>query len=617
MAETDPVKIVVDIVDQFSDDLKELEAKLEKIDNMEISPELDIDASEEIKKVQAQLQKLKKEIEADLDIDVDGAATAQAVKSSLSKDMRSTLHIDTDSGGGIPPPLGADAMSAVRETSRSSLNTVLDREGASGHIPKDVHPGRLEEIVPETNALTEFTKKMQQQRKRAKSAMGPDVLRMPTGVTDFFEGGMGAPRPNRGPRGVPTPTGGGMGNLSVPGFSSKDRGNFDFAGANKKANKAFKGLSNTLRKLKPNMMMVWNTLAALIPVFIALAGAAVGLAAGLIAIATAGAAIVGLGLLGWGEDLESSMKGAKEQAKSLGSRLFDILQPVADMAQPVLKDWMKGAPRQVQKLVNPLQNLIEAFSGPLSDMGAGIADWLAQVIQSMASMDGMITQIIKRFGRVAGNAILDFMENMVVFAYQNQEALINMAHSLRMVGRTLLNISVFVIRVISVLKPLIDLVAWASQIFKNKWVAALTASTIAAIVMVSVLTSVAAAAQAASFGLLAMALNAILVWIGSMQTAIVTAYEFVAALGTVQAALVATGVGAFIVGAGYLAAQAAEGPEPADTSSRRRGGSRGSGGAGNTVIIEGNVEKQEMNRLMDRMGPTAREEQTVSQKRDK
>jgi len=39
MANTDPVQIVVEIVDQFSDDLKDLRAELEKIDKKDIEPE--------------------------------------------------------------------------------------------------------------------------------------------------------------------------------------------------------------------------------------------------------------------------------------------------------------------------------------------------------------------------------------------------------------------------------------------------------------------------------------------------------------------------------------------------------------------------------------------------
>jgi hypothetical protein len=185
-----------------------------------------------------------------------------------------------------------------------------------------------------------------------------------------------------------------------------------------------------------------------------------------------------------------------------------------------------------------------------------------------------------------------------------------MAHAIRLVGRTILRISVFVVRLLSVLTPLIKAITWISNIFTNKWVAAITAATVTAMALVAALTSIAAAASSASAGLIAMAISNIAAWISSMQAAIVTAYEFVIALGAVRGALVATGIGALVVGAGILAAEAASTPEPSPTSSRRRGGS-----GGNTVIIEGDVKNTEMNRLMDEMGPTAREEDSIRGRR--
>jgi len=599
MAETDPVEIVVDIAGSFREELGELRTELEKIDNMEISPDLDIDAADEIKKVQAQLKKLKKEIEADLDIDVDGQTKAQTIKSALSKDMRSTLHIDTQQSG-LPPP-ARQAVASATETSLGAAapEGVMD-DNKFGRSPTagfglDISPRKF---MPQRDFMGSEQEKW---------------LRMMQPSRPSTSGGSGGD--------IPTPTGSGMGDLNVPGLGRDSSDGFDFSSTNRKANAALKRLGRTVNKLRPNIMMVWNALAALIPVFVTLGAAAIGLAGGMIAIATAGAAILGLGLLGWGEDFQSSLQAAKEEAMSLGSRLFDVLQPVADVAQPVLRDWMQGAPRQVQKLVGPLQNLIEAFEGPLGDMGAGIADWIAEVIQSMASMDGIIAQITQRFGRVAGAFLIDFMENMVVFAYENQDALIQMAHALRMVGRTLLRVSIFVVRLLAVLAPFIDLVAWLSNLLTNRWVAAFTASTIAAIGLVAALTSLAAMLEGTFLGIGGLVAAKILAIAGSMGSAITTAYQFAKAVATVngqlsilRALLLSIGVGLVIGAAGYMAHQAASTPSPAQTSSRRRAGS---GGAGNTVIIEGDVGKTEMDRLMDRMGPAAREEQSVSQQRER
>lgn len=123
MANSEPVRVAVEIIDKFSDDLNELEARLEKIDGKRLDVSLDIDAGD-IEEVEARLEKLEEDLNSTLDIDVRGYAAAKAKKEDLEDDMYSTLHIGVDKerlrglgnlngGEGFDPPWGNNGMATL------------------------------------------------------------------------------------------------------------------------------------------------------------------------------------------------------------------------------------------------------------------------------------------------------------------------------------------------------------------------------------------------------------------------------------------------------------------------------------------------------------------------
>lgn len=95
MANSEPVKVAVEIIDKFSDDLTELETRLEKIDGKKLDVDLDIDAGD-IEEVEARLKELEENLNSTLDIDVRGYEAAKAKKEDLESDMFSTLHLGVD-----------------------------------------------------------------------------------------------------------------------------------------------------------------------------------------------------------------------------------------------------------------------------------------------------------------------------------------------------------------------------------------------------------------------------------------------------------------------------------------------------------------------------------------
>lgn len=596
-SEAGPVSIVVDIVDQFSDELEELETKLKALDSESIDVEFNIDdVEEEIEKVQAQIKKLEKRLDATLDIDVSGEKKAQAIKALLSRDMRSTLHIDTDRGfGSVPPP------DLIDDISQGSINRAVPD---ADMFHRDFDAQTLRGLV---SPDSEYMKTLRMMQPRS-----PDI----PGVIPDFDTRSGLPGADlemaqlmKGGR-APKPSDFLSGPRALRGI--------DLETFNRRANKQVKSLVQTVDRFRPNIMMIWNALAALIPIMVSLGAAAIGLAGGLIAVATAGAAVLGLGLLGWGENFQQSMQEIQKRARALGRQLFDVLQPVADVAQPVMQDWLEGAPRQVQKLVGPLSDLIEAFDDPLGRMGGGVVDWLAAVVERMTSMRDIIVQITSRFGRVAGNFLIEFMTNMVEFAYRNQTQLIEMARALRLLLRLLLKFSIFIVRVLAPLKTLLEVVAPIADLFLNRWVAGLVAAATSTILLVGAVSSLTAASSTLSGGIIASVITSIGAYIGAVWSAITATYQWLVAIGTLKGALLGVGIGLASIGAGVIAARSfggTSGPPPGAAGSRSMGGGARGGGGGTTIVVQGDMRKRELDRVLDKSSSNARQEDDVSSSR--
>lgn len=616
-----PVEIVVDIVGNFQDELEKLEKRLDEIDAKKVDVDFEIDSEGEIKKVKAQLKQLKKDINTDLDIDVDGAAKAQATKTALSKDMRSTLRIGTDideAGGGILKgafgpdgpdlPLGKDAP-LYNDAQMDFLESMHDHQSTASRLRSAIDPNLqrapTQEFFGGRNLGVETPPKFD----------APDI-------GDPMTGKFGMRRVADWPDFTPGVAGGG-GRGPTFGFLDDADRKLQLDEMAKNSRKNLRKLFQTLDKFRPNIMMVWNALAAFIPIFISLGAAAIGLAGGMIAIASAGAAILGLGLLGWGKDFQSNLQNLQQEARKLGSQLFDILQPAARTAQPIMQDWMEGMPRQVQRLVDPLRQLMTAFEGTLGQIGVGLVDWIVRVVNQMVSMEGIISQIVLRFGKIAGDFLIEFMTNMVQFAYENQAALIEMSGAIRDLLGVLLKFSIFVVRILSVLTPLVTMLNWVAGILSNRWVAGITTTILTLYAMHAAITAVTAALAAQNGWLLANIANIAVRYLSAVYGAIVATYQWVASVWQLNAALgvlaglltVATGGLALLAGAtaaGFVGGQIPNGP----------GG--GGGGVdqtvnhgGTTINIQGDVDKKQMDRLLDEVPAETRNEMNFNSEMDR
>lgn len=345
-----------------------------------------------------------------------------------------------------------------------------------------------------------------------------------------------------------------------------------------------------VNRVRPRMMQLWDVMAAMIPVFISFGAAAIGVAGALGAVATAGIAIGGLGLIGWGNDAGQSLGIAAEKAQTLATRLGEVMRPAGTTFAPILEGWMQGAPGQVQQLVGPIQDLA-VFADTLSAAGAGFVDWVRRAVTSMAAMDDIIGQIVLRFGELAGGFIIEFMENMVMFASRNQAALIRLAGSLREVLGALLNISIVAVTTISTLSPLVEIIGGLAQLLNTKLGRGLITS-------LTLLYAVNSAVNLLSTSILTKYITSILTAIGFTEA-------WIASLSTLQTLLLTTGVGAALAVGGLALNEFILGGGGAP------GGGGGGGGmsGGNTYInVQGDVGQREMDRLIDQTPSVAREE---------
>lgn len=368
------------------------------------------------------------------------------------------------------------------------------------------------------------------------------------------------------------------------------------------AKRQMTGIRRTLGKITPNIMDLWNAMAALIPVMISLGAAAIGLAGALLTLGAAGAAIVGLGLLGWGDSFSESLSNASSEAEDLGSRIFDVLQPAAGTFQPILQGWMEGAPRQIQRLVEPMQRLA-VFSDAIGAAGTGFVGWIGEAIRAMVGMEEQIEQIVLRFGDIAGTFIIDFMENMTQFAYENQEALIQMSGVLRELFGALLDVSIAVTTTLTAFSPLVSLIGVLAEFLNTRIGRGLLTMVGLLLTLRTAIASVNIALWVMQGGVMRIVTGVLMGYIPAVNSAILTTWQWFAALTATRQALVAllatTGVGLLLAGAGIVAGEMMNTSPSASTYSGGGMGGGGGGGGGTYINVEGDVGRREMDRLLD------------------
>ena len=219
-----------------------------------------------------------------------------------------------------------------------------------------------------------------------------------------------------------------------------------------------------------------------------------------------------------------------------------------------------------------------------------------------------------RFGGIIGTKIIDFFEWATIEAYRNQESLIKLGGVIMSVIEIIYNLSKIFAHLVVMLAPVINAVVWLTQVLSQPMYRALAAVivmfTLIGVVLAKTIVTIAKVRMAfailgitGSGAMAGLASSAV----GAMATVKGAVLSAVASLGLLQAALVATGIGALLVGGGYLAYKAMK---PKGPPSVGGGPNYGGSGSGSTIINEGDTYNFNVDGSTD--GPTTQKMMDVA-----
>lgn len=611
MAATDPVRIVVEIVDEFSDDLAELRAQLEELDLKDLDINLDVDDNGDIESVKAQLQALREGIEAHFDIDIDDSdfARAMGMKALLDDDVEMGVDFEPNRDD-LPIPGDAETLQGLKGVGPDDIRT-----------PNAAEVDFMRNIREATDSAAELESDLD--TKMRGQFDSPRALEVgSTGFGDFLGRERGTDAFQR--------MFGGDADFEVPGFGDgDDRDRFPrfrrmlgspgidaFGGSllpgtpdmpfSRRAgagvavlNDEFNNLGRTLLKYRPSIMDWWNIMAALIPILIAMIGLVIGLASAFVALGLAAATLAGVGLLGWGDSISESFSKAQSEAKRLARTLFDVMQPAADAFQPLQEDAMRAIPGLVADLVGPMQNLT-VFADEIAGIGTGFVDWIERGINAAVGLDDVIGQILTRFGAGLGDFLIGVLRTMTKEVYRNQNAYADLAAILVESLVIIFNVVKAVAFTISQFRFLIDIIALLTNLMSNKWaVGFLTFISIVVLLETALATLVQTLYALAGVGLISWLRSLfpfLSMLIGYIQAATLAIWEMYGAWAALAAA---TGVGLALAAGGLLLEDVIS-----QSVNNPGGGARGAAatrGGGTYINIEGDVEKKQMDRLLDKV----------------
>jgi len=229
--------------------------------------------------------------------------------------------------------------------------------------------------------------------------------------------------------------------------------------------KVVKGLG----RLKPSMTQIRAIVAAFLPLIVVLGAQLLGVASAMGAVAGAGAAIIGLGLVGHGEDMASSMERAKEEVSDLKEELFEVFQGTAQDFAPVQSRIFDKIPSGLSGIADSMKGFTK-FEDTLMAIGAILSSDIETAIDRIVGKEKEIGQLAVRFTEIASTNILDFFSFLFRVTFENQELLINLGQAVKDLLKILFNLSLMLSRIVAAAQPLIGVIAYLSNLFGNRFV---------------------------------------------------------------------------------------------------------------------------------------------------
>ncbi|MFC6953784.1 hypothetical protein [Halorubellus litoreus] len=356
------------------------------------------------------------------------------------------------------------------------------------------------------------------------------------------------------------------------------------------------GMRGGIKKLIPTYHQFIQLIAMLLPMVVALSVELAGLAAAAGAVAVAGGAMIGLGLLGDGDTLAESFANARRKLGDFKRELFSVIQPVAKLFAPISDRLLAGTLVDLSGLMENVRHLT-VFEEAVRDSLRGIVEWVGLVIDTMASLAPHIHQLTQEFGRLIGQGINDFFRWATVEMYENQEVLIDIGQTFAYIIYLIYQLSKAWAGFVSLFKPVFAAMAKVAEFLGGPLLGALLMATVTLFTLGQTV-YFAARAWLAYKVLMQSALGlsvakAMAPAIMAVRTLVVELWGAITAMGTLQAM---TLVGLAAVAAGGLAYATLDG--------KRRNASApvpGYGG-GNTTVnynfeVNGRLSKQEQSMI--------------------
>lgn len=379
------------------------------------------------------------------------------------------------------------------------------------------------------------------------------------------------------------------------GFSTKvwNRHDIDFDGMEiDDLNRRFGKMGGHLKRLIPDMNQIYSVIAAIIPLAIVLGAQFLGVASAMAAVGVAGAAILGLGLVGHADSMSGSLAEAKEQMSELARESFQAAQGTAQMFAPIQSRMFAAIPGQIGQIADSMKGLT-AYEGTLFTLGAMLSEGLQYSFRAIAENETAISQLAIRFGDVLGSGIIEFFGWLFKEARDNQDMLISLGGTLKDLATILFRVFRVLVMFLDAFSPLIDTLLFLSSALNNELVQALLGFALGAYLTAGALTKMGLAAlKAYSFMAGGGMLKAIQAQFWTIQagiTRLIAHYTALSAAAASAAAMMAmTGVGLLAVGGGLIAANKMMEQKSGNTYDGYSGAGGSPSGRGGTQVYNDN-----------------------------
>lgn len=352
------------------------------------------------------------------------------------------------------------------------------------------------------------------------------------------------------------------------------------------------GIRRRLRKLKPSMSRYLNLLAAVIPLMATFAVQAAGAAAALGGVAAAGAAVMGLGLLGHADSMAGSFQQAKLQVQELKGELFDTFQPAMQLFAPMQANFFDWMPGELEGVADQMEGLTQ-YEDTFYDIFSIGTDTLEQLLAILTQNEDAISAMAVSAMQFLGSGLIDLFSFLLQTAYENWQLMVQLGVAFKNLGIIAYNVVRAASAVVTAFLPLIKLVADLSGYLNSDLIIGLAAM-VSGLLMVSKAMGI---LDAATLGLLTRLgiltngsfIASIIGGLSALQTqvaALIAQYTALSgAAANAAAAIAMTGIGALAVGAGAIAAGSMI---TQSHDMNNRSGFGGAGGGGNQVVYNDN-----------------------------